>query len=517
MYSIMIVDDDKAIRSALPKLLDFKEFGFQVSAVAKDGREALERYAQEPTDLIFLDIHMPVLDGVGFLQKLWEQYGGKMPYVVIISASRSFECAQAAIRYGVKRYLTKPVSGEELAPLLSELKGSLDRRYQTRRRSDAAECAKRVRELYQKGNGDRSGLQNFLLMHCVTISCQEEDEDFASLRELLAGQIAGGAEAFLRARGSVITYLVSRADMESSQGSAALFGRHIAYQLRQSGWECAILLDEDIFQKEESTFRGDYDLHLYRMMSEVFWRGGSVITSGSEMQYVTEQSEQWLDEEVTYFLAIKQAIREGNEEQLRQTFDRMMDAIDASQLNVVYLQEICFRIYYTLTDALGTAVSGLSPIDIRDSAFFLRRSAWKDQLWLQIWIGYTLFSEKSRAGQEDVGIRAAEYLREHFREPVTIKEAADYLFVSSSYLARNFKSAVGSSFKHYLNQLRLEEAKRLLHHTDMKIYEIAEAAGFGESKYFVTKFTSVEGCTPAEYRKNIRLGSEPPQLSEREG
>ena len=47
----------------------------------------------------------------------------------------------------------------------------------------------------------------------------------------------------------------------------------------------------------------------------------------------------------------------------------------------------------------------------------------------------------------------------------------------------------------------LREAKRLLRDTDKMIYEIAQEAGFTESKYFISKFTDLTGVTPAEYRR----------------
>ena len=67
---------------------------------------------------------------------------------------------------------------------------------------------------------------------------------------------------------------------------------------------------------------------------------------------------------------------------------------------------------------------------------------------------------------------------------------------------------MGVSLKQYLNDLRLAEAKRLLLQTDLRVYEVAEAAGFGESKHLVSKFTAQFGCSPAEYRRTQTGGGE---------
>ena len=73
--------------------------------------------------------------------------------------------------------------------------------------------------------------------------------------------------------------------------------------------------------------------------------------------------------------------------------------------------------------------------------------------------------------------------------------------MSPTHLGRCFQRETGVSFKQFVNDLRLKEAKRLLLQTDLRVYEIAEAAGFGESKRFVERFTASFGCPPAEFRK----------------
>lgn len=98
------------------------------------------------------------------------------------------------------------------------------------------------------------------------------------------------------------------------------------------------------------------------------------------------------------------------------------------------------------------------------------------------------------------------YARQHFREPITLKEVAERFFVSASYLGRSFQKAAGIPFKQYVNELRIEEAKRLLRQTDRLIYEIAEETGFAESKYFIARFTAMVGMSPMEYRKMSEKG-----------
>ncbi len=87
---------------------------------------------------------------------------------------------------------------------------------------------------------------------------------------------------------------------------------------------------------------------------------------------------------------------------------------------------------------------------------------------------------------------------------LTLKELSEKYYVNSAYLGQLFRKKYGCSFKDYLNQVRLDEAASLLIHTDKKILQIAEEVGYHNLDYFVNRFISAKGCTPAKYRRQSR-------------
>ena len=68
-----------------------------------------------------------------------------------------------------------------------------------------------------------------------------------------------------------------------------------------------------------------------------------------------------------------------------------------------------------------------------------------------------------------------------------------------------FRKKYGVSFKDYLNNYRMEKAAQLLVRTDKKIYEVAEEVGYRDLDYFVNRFITAKGCTPAKFRKQASM------------
>lgn len=99
--------------------------------------------------------------------------------------------------------------------------------------------------------------------------------------------------------------------------------------------------------------------------------------------------------------------------------------------------------------------------------------------------------------------RAVDYLNHHFMEEIHIEALAKELFVSKSFLIREFYKDTGSTPKQYLTNIRLQKARLLLIHTNMTIRKIAEESGFGTEKNIFYAFRKELNTTPTEFRKHI--------------
>ena len=96
------------------------------------------------------------------------------------------------------------------------------------------------------------------------------------------------------------------------------------------------------------------------------------------------------------------------------------------------------------------------------------------------------------------------YLREHFKEGVSIAEAARRVGVSSSTLRRRFSDAVNRSPREELIRIQLQYVEELLRDTDLSLARIAAMAGFNYPECMMKLFRRKTGVTPSQFRSRLR-------------
>ncbi len=134
MWKVLIADDEPKIRQGLKKTLESFSMPLSVCAEAKNGMEALKKAKEQQPDILLVDICMPRLSGIQFLEEL---KGLSLECrVIIISGFHEFAYAKQAITLGVSHYLLKPIAEEELKSALSSVVKELEEREKSRRFMD---------------------------------------------------------------------------------------------------------------------------------------------------------------------------------------------------------------------------------------------------------------------------------------------------------------------------------------------------------------------------------------------
>ena len=122
--SALIVDDERLAREELSFLLnDFPEV--ELLHTASNGLEAIKLIEELEPELVFLDVQMPGLDGLGVISKLRDK-GGPLPHFVLTTAFDQY--AVEAFRLQALDYLLKPIEKERLAESVARARRSIDER-----------------------------------------------------------------------------------------------------------------------------------------------------------------------------------------------------------------------------------------------------------------------------------------------------------------------------------------------------------------------------------------------------
>lgn len=100
---------------------------------------------------------------------------------------------------------------------------------------------------------------------------------------------------------------------------------------------------------------------------------------------------------------------------------------------------------------------------------------------------------------------AAAFIEARYDKMISLDQLADSLAVSKYHLLRTFTAAVGASPNDYLNRIRIEQAMRLLRHTDLSVEQIAERVGYSGGSYFIKVFRKMTGLTPGSFRSDQGL------------
>ncbi|SLK04056.1 response regulator [Novosphingobium mathurense] len=111
MKTSLIVDDSRMIRNYLRSSL--QALGFEVRE-AVNGCEAVIRCEESMPDLILLDWHMPVMDGLEFIRLLREGGGALQPKVVFCTTESDIAHIRIALEAGADEYVMKPFDRETL-------------------------------------------------------------------------------------------------------------------------------------------------------------------------------------------------------------------------------------------------------------------------------------------------------------------------------------------------------------------------------------------------------------------
>lgn len=222
-----------------------------------------------------------------------------------------------------------------------------------------------------------------------------------------------------------------------------------------------------------------------------------------------KREEQWNHVPYNQELVLLDMIKNGDVEGLKKALGQFFPKHDG-HLSIDPIRQRKYEFVAAVTLVSRFAVEGGLDVEtaysLSDSYICLVDRAVSDQEIYNLHAQMPLdFASRVRAAKKKPALSkpislCVDYIDSNLHYPISLADLAVYTRRNAAYLSVLFKKELGVSMKTYIAQKRLEEAKRMLAHTDMTISQIANTLAFNTQSYFTLLFRKQSGETPEQYR-----------------
>ena len=507
---LFIADDEIDVREGIRYLLDWEKLGFFICGEGKNGQNTLEQILKSHPDVVLLDIRMPKLSGLEVVKQAKER--GFRGRFIILSGYSDFSYAQEAIRFGVTCYLTKPIDEDELEKAVLEARDSIQKEQETRKK--LVQYRDRAREsilqdvLCGKANYDLLDYHDIMLESSVyqaVIYTNYNQESFQTTWDF-----AGIMRLANRNHNSLDYIRMDNRNVIILKGEFALnrfqelVEHHISQPQKGSPLDSLFLTYGRPVYSVDQIHTSYEDAELL-MKRRFFCRFNQhVLGCGDLPKEAPVLSQSTVPEDI-YSQRISNYIKSGNRHMLLETLDELKDALYHTDTEISLLKHFLADIMIQVKSII-THTYGSMDIPFPNNAAIISTLEEKCYLY-EILQFFTIQFEMAMNAigsptKESVMDGILQYIRHNYQENLKLGTLAELFGYNSSYLGKVFSKAAGRNFNVYIDEVRIENSKKLLLDHDYKVYEISQLVGYTNVDYFHKKFKKYVGMSPAEYRKS---------------
>ncbi len=521
MYKVFIVDDEYRIKERLQNLTDWASTPFVFCGEASDGEMALSQINELKPDIVITDIQMPFMDGL----ELSSILRSTMPWIqiIIISGYDEFEYAKNALKIGVTDYLLKPIKFEELNRVLEKaIKKINDEKEKSRKLLQMEDRLNSIKSLQKdflfesliSGKFDKREIieqyreygidliSKYYIVIDVKINCKTgiDNIEVKTFCKVALEKIAN-ILLYYKTPDRMIVVLRSNDEQELIEQAFLLSGtiRHSINEIEQHktiiGIGNAVSRLSDISRSymdanKARSFINDMNLDQILYIKDVE-------KMLSDKAYYTEKNR--LDvlsrleaEEVDGFL-----------------FDMFDDDKYEERMHRYHtICNIVFQCNHIVSSLGGDAKDILQDISEEDivNMVGLERDNLVQDLKRIIIKTIEYRKESSVSKYSEVIWRAKNYIFDHYSNSgLSLNEVAKHVCLSPNHFSMVFSNETQTTFIEFLTKTRIENAKKLLLDTDLKLSIIANHVGYNEPQYFSYIFKKYTKQTPSGFRETKSL------------
>lgn len=520
MFKAFIVDDDPAIVKGLITLINWEEYGLDISGTAYNGLEALEFIASSSPDILVTDIKMPYMDGLELIRRV-KQIAPQTRFIVL-SGYDDFIYLKESIKLGIENYILKPVNLEEFTATLVNILDKLQNSRLQQSDFDKDKDIIRNNVLHRLVTGSISEEeQNERLMH-LGIKLNDGPYTICILRVLAHKTNETIPNEIMTKFGKICNKIIIKHELGftfcSPEGDI-LFLSHSDKKMIDS-FSIRKVLEECL-----DTVKNSVHLDLFITMGsfENNWRRlhKSYKKAKELQQYsIILPPNSILNDEIeknTSNIQIRQilASNEINKIIASKDIDSLLDHIDGifdrictlKGITPSFVQNSAVEILFLIINNVISAEGGSHILDqelhrpvsdifklqsLEEIIKFTKDTA-------QSIILYLIHKQQSF---HPIIKRVIDYIRVNYSKELSLKCLAYDFNINTNYLGRLFKEELGEYFTDYLNKIRVEKAKELLSKTNKSTREISTIVGYTDPNYFYSLFKKYTGVSPSDFKIN---------------
>lgn len=509
MLNVLIVDDEVIVRTSLSGMVDWQQQGFCITGSAANGKAALNLLQSQPVDVLFTDIKMPILDGIGLLEQV--RLLPRPPLVVVLSAYNEYDLVRRAFRLGAYDYILKSeITPASVQEVLQALRTRLGDGAGGQGVQNAESRQSRLRRL---ALGDQGAAAD-LLPEVWRLACFEIDNfqsqslrfgtglDSALVQPLLelAGQVPRIATKCVLAPVSFSRYVVLFCGQDAAEQAPSICRQLQRVWKDYMNLQCTVGISR--LGEAEAQFQPQLQQCYSNITLKFVFGAGGVYTPAEEKLFCVRDALA-REAQLRPLLENMGSAKGPGLIEIQQTLFSSLFAGTLQEAKTLAL-EMVYLVQMQLVDT-GTDVWAV--FNTQQEMDFYQQVCGLDnvrdvELWLSGIIRWvTRYLENNRVlSQMDIMDKACHFIADNYADPeLNLAAVAGYVGLNDKYFSTRFNKEVGQSFVGYLVELRIARAKQLILKTDMRMYEVSEAVGFTSVEHFTRVFKKYTGVSPKNY------------------
>ncbi|WP_211748172.1 response regulator [Paenibacillus sp. Marseille-Q4541] len=511
-FKVLLIDDEPLALEGLQLWIPWESLGFEVCGACRNGAEGLKRIDELDPDLVMVDIHMPVMDGLEMIEEC-RRRGNWSTKFIILTGYSDFKYARKALKFRVSRYLLKPLDEEQAVSEISRMAQELIKEQEQHYIGQIAQREQEILTMKEALMGKVLSVEAAHLLESLSRSAddwnvclvQVSRDEYGRWSSLAAELLYGwNAIYMIRLRNDLVSIVfgdVASARQETRETvrkRLEALARHLAgfhaFMAIGSAESSLTRISNSRITAEKALLHAFYDAERNGIMDYDALKDHAF----QRLYNQIELSERILGA----FQLIDHAIYRSVVEFIEQSFRQTRVHPDEARKFVIYLlHEIRAYMGAQLTENSGDS-NRLFEIPNLDEAL-LTFDDLIDMLQACGRVCFELLLKDNTYEAHGIVQDINDYIHVHFREGLTIKMLAERFFLHPAYLGQLLirKNRIG--FNELLHNLRIEEACRLLQMNQYKNSDVSEKVGYSSYHHFLKQFEKRMDMSPNEYKKNV--------------